>query len=175
MFCSSGEPLRHGWWGISDVPVHICSFQGGGSTSSRLSVQESGVLLLALKLCRSTPGGGIICADSCGIRLKRWHLLTCPPCPSYPCSPVQRPQTQGQSHGGGWNWLSQQHFPLRFCPSGAGMTMGGGRHTAGTAVGAEAGESPASSYTSDAGGGATAGLGHTTAPELGPATNVQWL
>lgn len=60
---------------VTRVEVLSCSFLShrglrGGSSTSSLDVQESQCPQLVIELCRSTHGRGIICADSCGIRLE---------------------------------------------------------------------------------------------------------
>lgn len=74
---------------LSCISLSHRGLEAGGSTTS-LNVQESQSPQLVIEQCRSTHSGGIICADSCGIRLlKQWHLLI-PFLPS-PCLPLLPP------------------------------------------------------------------------------------
>lgn len=60
-----------------------------GTSTSSLHVQESQCPQLVIELCRSTHSGGIICADSCSVRLETLASAnTLPSLPTLPPTPL---------------------------------------------------------------------------------------
>lgn len=81
---------------VTRVEVLSCSLPslwelGAGGSTSSFDVQESQCPQLVIELCRSTHVGGIICADSCGIRLET--LASADALPSLPSPFTTHPHT----------------------------------------------------------------------------------
>lgn len=75
--------IQHPSWGAQ------LQLSSTGTSTSSFHVQESQCPQLVIELCRSTHSGGIICADSCSVRLETLASAnTLPSLPTLPPTPL---------------------------------------------------------------------------------------